>query len=183
MKRTRLEVQPAIECDKEEDVVLISSSDDTIDSESSFVFPPSVQQASGSSAVTRGRRTNGQAKAVGGQSAGAAANPVVADDDDFIYEVDPAQHAPVAGPSRHTLPYELQDHDDAPFDSSDSDEDNQHINQWRDGDLGVLAVAINFYRSQLKGRFVGAAGGAVRKREAWEKVAGELKKHIFLNLR
>ena len=96
------------------------------------------------------------------------------DNDEYEYELDPQlNEAPVAAAAMgHTLPAELMEQVEQPFDE-DSEEDNTHIGQWRAADLGTLALAINFHREDLKGKFVGASGGTERRKKAWQAVAGK----------
>ena len=92
---------------------------------------------------------------------------------DTEWVLDPLQMAPTAAAAYH-LPAELQDREPEPFDVS-SDEDDTGSGRWREGDLGTLVLALNYYRDELKGKFVGASGGVDRKKAAWIKVAGKAR--------
>ena len=101
---------------------------------------------------------------------------------DDEWEVDTEQFAPPAqGPNYH-FPDEIHGLPDLPPDEDSDPEDNRHIGLWREGDLGALVLALNYYHDELKGKFIGASGGKERKRKAWQKVKGEYIFFHFLKI-
>ena len=103
-------------------------------------------------------------------------------DSDSSWELDPEQvvmdDQPAAVVEDYHLPPELLPaQEGAQLDPNSEDEDD-HTGTWRPGDLESLILALNHYRSRIKGKFLGSHGGKTRRDQAWISVAGMYNSRI-----